>query len=269
MDSFLEGPAFAPNGNLYVVDIAYGRVFSISPEGAWTLVVCYDGWPTGLKLKSPNEAVIADNRLGIVGLKLDTGEMTVLANSYDGRPFNGCNDLCFASNGDLYFTDQGTSDMRNPFGRIFRLRIDGRLELVADGFPSPNGLVLTRKEDAIYVAVTQANAIWRVKLRPDGSANRIGSFIQLSGSNGGGPDGLAMDEEDNLFVAHAYLGSVWGFSRIGEPIMRIRSSAGIAPTNLAFGPPLHRSLYITEAETGTVLRVGLTTPGRRLVMPAS
>src|SRR5262245_8701527 len=49
VDSFLEGPSFDRAGNLYVVDIPFGRVFRITTRGEWELVVQYDGWPNGLK----------------------------------------------------------------------------------------------------------------------------------------------------------------------------------------------------------------------------
>ena len=49
VDSFLEGPSFDRKGNLYCVDIPFGRVFRIDPRGDWDLVVQYDGWPNGMK----------------------------------------------------------------------------------------------------------------------------------------------------------------------------------------------------------------------------
>jgi gluconolactonase len=77
----------------------------------------------------------------------------------------------------------------------------------------------------------------------------------------GGPDGLAIDADNGLFVAHVGMGSVWGFSRLGEPLCRIRSPEGLANTNLAFGGPDNRRLYITESETGGILTADLTVPG--------
>ena len=60
----------------------------------------------------------------------------------NGERFKGVNDLVFASNGDLYFTDQGQTGLHDPTGRLFRLRQSGKLELVLDGIPSPNGMQL-------------------------------------------------------------------------------------------------------------------------------
>src|SRR5258708_12591547 len=44
-DSFIEGPSFDTEGNLYVVDIPFGRIFRIAPHGKWSLVIEYDGSP--------------------------------------------------------------------------------------------------------------------------------------------------------------------------------------------------------------------------------
>ncbi|WP_369334447.1 SMP-30/gluconolactonase/LRE family protein, partial [Stenotrophomonas maltophilia] len=50
IDSFLEGPSFDRDGNLYLTDIPFGRIFKITPDNQWTLVAEYDGWPNGLAL---------------------------------------------------------------------------------------------------------------------------------------------------------------------------------------------------------------------------
>ncbi|MGY4282135.1 sugar lactone lactonase YvrE [Bradyrhizobium sp. LM2.7] len=50
MDSSIEGPSFDKSGDLYVVDIPFGRIFRISRDGVWSLIIEYDGWPNGLKM---------------------------------------------------------------------------------------------------------------------------------------------------------------------------------------------------------------------------
>jgi gluconolactonase len=139
--------------------------------------------------------------------------------------------------------------------------VDGTLDQIVNNVPSPNGLVLNGGEHILYVAATRGNAIWRIPLMPDGTASKVGIFIQLSGSLGG-PDGLAMDEQDNLAIAHAGLGTVWIFSRLGEPLYRVRSCQGLATTNVAYGGADNKTLYITESETGCVLVARLPVAGR-------
>jgi gluconolactonase len=88
-------------------------------------------------------------------------------------------------------------------------------------------------------------------------------FIQLSGGLSG-PDGMTVDEEGNIVIAHAQHGTVWQFSRTGEPIFRIRPQAGDWITNVAYGGPHGRTLYITEAQTASILAIELPVPGKKL-----
>ena len=251
LDCMLEGPSFDRDGRLYVVDVVHGRIFRISPAGDWDMIVEYDGWPNGLKIHRDGRLFIADHSRGLMVMDPDNGRVEVFLDRPHRERFKGLNDLHFARNGDLYFTDQGESGLHDPTGRLWRLRANGRLDLLLDNVPSPNGLVLTPDETILYLAVTRGNAVWRVPLHPDGSIGRVGIFIQLSG--GMGPDGMAMDSEGNLAVCHVGMGSVWLFSKLGRPLYELPSSAGHATTNAAYGGPGGRNLYITESETGTVL----------------
>ena len=260
-DSFLEGPSFDRDGNLYIVDIPYGRIFRISPAGEFTLVTEYDGEPNGLKIARDGRIVITDYRHGLMTLDPASGEVTSMLERRWSERFKGVNDLVFAGNGDIYFTDQGQTGMHDPTGRVYRLCVDGALDQIVNNVPSPNGLVLNGSEHVLYVAATRGNAIWRIPLMPDGTASKVGIFIQLSGSLGG-PDGLAMDEQDNLVIAHAGLGTVWIFSRLGEPLYRIRSCQGLATTNVAYGGSDSKKLYITESESGCVLVARIPVAGR-------
>lgn len=259
-DSFLEGPSFDRAGNLYVVNIPYGQIFRISPQGDFTVVAEYDGEPNGLKIHKDGRIFIADHKQGLLLLDPASGKVTALVDRPRHERFKGLNDLVFAKNGDCYFTDQGESDMRDPSGRLYRLRADGKLELIVERIPSPNGLVLTPNEEILYLAVTRGNAIWRVPLFPDGGTGRVGIFVQMSG--GTGPDGMAMDEAGNLAVCHVGLGSVWLFSKVGRPVAELRSATGVAITNIAYGGPDRRSVFITESETGTILTATLEVPGK-------
>ncbi len=65
-------------------------------------------------------------------------------------------------------------------------------------------------------------------------------------------------------MCHPGLGSVWIFSPTGEPVLRIRCSAGLLPTNCAYGGPGGRTLYITESESGTILTADLEIAGQIL-----
>ncbi len=263
-DCVLEGPSFDRKGNLYVVDVAYGRVFKISPDGREIdLITEYDGEPNGLKIHQDGRIFIADFRHGIMILNPESGAVTPYLVESDGAPFKGVNDLIFASTGDLYFTDQGLTGLQDPTGRLYRYSVYGELKCLLDTAPSPNGLALNEREDVIYLNVTRANAVWRVPLAPGGGTMKVGAFIQLSGGHGG-PDGLAVDEAGNLVVAHIGMGSVWVFSPLGEPLYRIRSCRGLSTTNVAYGGKENKTLYITESDSGCVLSCQMEVRGRDL-----
>lgn len=258
---FLEGPSFDRAGNLYVVDVAWGRIFRIAPNGAVELFTEYDGEPNGLKIHADGRIFVADFRHGLMVVDPASRAVTPLLERNALDRFKGLNDLVFASNGDLYFTDQGMTGLHDPSGCLYRLRANGRLECLLRNVPSPNGLVLNAAENIVYLNVTRGNCVWRVPMLPDGTPYKVGIFIQLSGGLGG-PDGLAIDEAGNLAIAHIGLGTVWLFSALGEPLARIRSCEGLATTNLAYGGPGNRELYITESDSGCVLRVALEVPGQ-------
>src|SRR4051812_41991617 len=77
-DSFIEGPSFDRDGNLYIVDIPFGRIFRISPAGEFTLVAEYDGEPNGLKLARDGRIVITDYRHGLMTLDPASGKVSSL-----------------------------------------------------------------------------------------------------------------------------------------------------------------------------------------------
>lgn len=262
--TFIEGPAFDNQGNLWVTDIPWGRLFKIDPAGEVSLGMEYDGEPNGLKFMADGRAFIACHKHGIMLFDPARGTVEPFVTHDLLTPFKGCNDLTVARNGDIYFTDMGQTGLHDPTGRLYRLRVDGRLECLLDNVPSPNGLVLNKAETVLYLAVTRANAVWKVPLMPDGRVSKVGVWVQLSGGTSG-PDGLAIDDEDNVVVCHNGFGAAWLFSALrGEPRLRIESPVGLYTTNCAFGGPDNRTLYITESKSGTILTAEMPVPGRAL-----
>jgi gluconolactonase len=260
--TIIEGPSFDKDGNLYIVEITLGRIFRIDAKQDVHLVAEYDGWPNGLKIARDGRIFIADYKNGLMLLDPVNGKVSPYCVRAGIERFKAINDLFIAANDVIYFTDQGLTGQHDPTGRLFRLGADGKVTCLVDNLPSPNGVVMNLDECTIYVAVTRANAVWRVPLMRDGSAAKVGTFIQMSG--GGGPDGLALDEAGRLAVAHVGLGSVWVFDALGEPVYRVRSCKGLLTTNIAFGGPDRKSLFITESESATVLRAELDVPGKKM-----
>ncbi|CAM3811873.1 SMP-30/gluconolactonase/LRE family protein [Paracidovorax anthurii] len=265
-DSFLEGPVFDGDGNLYVADIPWGRIFRIDPEGAWALVAEYDGEPNGMKFLDAGTLLIADYKNGLMRLDVASGRVTPFLERRNSERFKGVNDLVFDSAGNLYFTDQGQSGLHDPSGRLYRLRPDGRLDLLLANVPSPNGVALSPDERVLYLAVTRDNGVWRVPLLPDGSVAKVGRFFTSYGPSG--PDGLAVDAGGRLCVANPGLGWVWVLNGRAEPVEVLRGAPGSSITNLAFGGPERRTLYVTDSTHGQILRAVVDTAGLPLHRPS-
>ena len=264
VECFLEGPSFDREGNLWLVDIPFGRIFRISPKKEWELVVQYDGWPNGLKFHKDGRAYITDYKVGLLVLDPKTGKLETLLRTAYSESFKGLNDLHFASNGDLYFTDQGQTGIADPTGRVYRLSAEGELRRLCDNVPSPNGITLSTTEKHCYVGVTRSQQIWRLPIMADGSVSKTGVAIQLSGG-AAGPDGIEMDAENGLLVCHLGVG-VWRFDANMLPTHLVHSDGPHHHhlDNCAFGGPDMKSLYITEALSGDVLVAPMPVAGKKL-----
>jgi len=265
IDSFLEGPAFDRSGNLYVTDIPFGRVFRISLQGEWDLVAEYDGWPNGIAIHRDGKLWITDYRRGLLRMDAKGGKPVAILGHRNSESFKGLNDLTFDGEGRCYFTDQGQTGMQDPTGRVYRFSPhaegEGRLDVVVNGIPSPNGVALDAQGKALFIAVTRANAVWRGPLLADRSVSKLGVFRTFFGTSG--PDGLAVDVENRIVVAHASLGGAFVCNARGEVTHFIKSPAGSSVTNVAFRPGTSQ-LVMTESETGSVLEADLPSPGAAL-----
>src|SRR5256885_16961829 len=99
---------------------------------------------------------------GIMELDATAGKMQPVLTARNSESFKGCNDLHLASNGDIYFTDQGQTGLHDPTGRVYRLSRDGHLDCLIDRGISPNGLVLDPTESVLFVEIGRASCRERV-----------------------------------------------------------------------------------------------------------
>ncbi|KAF2015362.1 putative lactonase drp35 [Aaosphaeria arxii CBS 175.79] len=252
--SFLEGPCFDDLGNLLVTDIPFGRIFRICPQGNWSLLAEYKGWPNGLKRTTDGRVLVADHLLGLVEIK-ESGEAEVVLSGYRGERFRGLNDLTIGANGWVYFTDQGQSGLQEPNGCIYRWHTTSqRLERVASGIPSPNGLALSTDETRLFVAVTRTNTIWRIPFVLDGGVSKVGVYLNLSGGNG--PDGLAIDNNGGLVVAQPGLG-VLRFDSRGMLTHVIELPDGASCSNIAFEGMGSKRMVIVDSAWGNIYEIDM------------
>ncbi len=259
IDSFLEGPCFDAAGSLLVTDIPHGRVFRPGARD-WAVVAEYDGWPNGLALAPEGNALlVADYRRGLLRLDPAAGTIAPVMEAVLSEGFRGLNDLVVDAAGAVLFTDQGQTGLQDPAGRVFRLWPDGRVDRLISNGPSPNGIALNRAGTHCYVAMTRSCEVWRFALRPDAVVGKANCFFRAPAGTSG-PDGMAVDAHDRLFVANPGHGQVWGLDAHGVLLFRLDCTGfGRMPTNGCFAPDA-RTLLITESASGQVLAAEIPPP---------
>ena len=217
--------------------------------------------PNGLSLDAQGRLIyLATPDRAVMRLESD-GRRTVLADRWNGRRFNGPNDLTIHSNGSIYLTDSvwGIRDgLDNPdaeldFSGVFLLR-DGQVTLLYSDADNPggwpNGIALSPDESALYMNAGVRN-ILRFDVQADGTIDNRQVFIAGEGS-----DGMKVDVLGNLYTTN---GAGPGEVRITAPdgtrlgVLELPVPAGeprsqVCATNVAFGDNDSRMLYITACE---------------------
>jgi gluconolactonase len=195
------------------------------------------------------------------------GARTVLADRYLGRRLNSPNDAVFRSNGDLYFTDPpfGLPHAFDDPGRelafsgVYRLSADGELSVIINNIRAPNGIAFSPDESILYVTdVSSDRPAWLAyDVLPDGRAANGRVFVDarpFTERLPGGPDGLKVDVQGNLFGAGP--GGVYVFAPDGAHLGTLET--GVPTANVAFGED--GSVLFVAASTA-IYRIELSTRG--------
>jgi len=195
------------------------------------------------------------------------GNVTVLADAYAGKRLNSPNDLVYASDGTLYFTDPPfglpgvfTDPKKElPFSGVFRVR-DGVISLITPDLAGPNGIALSPDERYLYVGNwdPESKIVMRYELDRHGSVTGAETFFDLTGTEGEDAiDGLKVDTAGHVYVCGP--GGIWVLSPDGEHLGTLRLPE--SPHNLAWGGEDARTLYITALTS--IYRIRLAIPGVR------
>jgi gluconolactonase len=195
------------------------------------------------------------------------GNITVLADGYEGGRLNSPNDLAYRSDGMLFFTDPpfglpGTFDDPGrdlSFSGVFAVR-DGRVTLVTDELDGPNGLAFSPDERYLYVGNwdLERKLVMRYELGAGEEVLDSRVLFDMTGADGEEAiDGLKVDRAGNVYACGP--GGIWVISAAGEHLGTLRLPE--APHNLAWGDPDARALYVTALTS--VYRIRLQIPGIR------
>src|SRR5207244_3036137 len=95
------------------------------------------------------------------------GTVGVVAEAFQGKKLGGLNDLTVDRAGNVYWTDPFGSTREKPDGKIFRVRPDGRVDLLASNLAYPNGLDVDPSNHYLYVVESQTAKVLRYDLPAD------------------------------------------------------------------------------------------------------
>ncbi|MFO0805209.1 MAG: SMP-30/gluconolactonase/LRE family protein [Gemmataceae bacterium] len=155
-----------------------------------------------------------DRRIAKLGA--DGKSFVTVVDKYMGKRLNSPNDLVFAKNGDLYFTDPPyglPGQMKDPnkeldFQGVYKLSAKGELTLLTKEMTRPNGIGLSPDEKTLYVANSDPEkAIWRAfPIKADGTLGEGKTIYDATKdvvetkAMKGLPDGLKVDAKGNIFA---------------------------------------------------------------------
>jgi gluconolactonase len=187
----------------------------------------------------------------IVRLEKDGKTRTILADKYQGKRLNRPNDLVVKSDGWVYFTDPHSN---NPGAgnewpsSVYRIKEPGQPQLLVNDV-QPNGIAFSADEKYLYVA---GGKIWRYDVNADGTLANVKELNPV------GCDGIKLDLKGNIYCATGQDKGVRVLSSEGKHLGTILTPQdGVGPTNLAFGDPDGKTLYITIKRSLARIRLNI------------
>ena len=265
-----EGPVRLEDGSWLLVEMheSRGWVCRIAADGGSKTVLARTGRPNGLAIDRDRTIWVAEsmNPPSLIRMTLD-GRHEQFLTECAGERFLFPNDLVFGPDGALYMTDSGIyrpdimkvapEDRRNmpTDGRVYRIDTRTRgVRLLTRGLAFANGLAFGPDRN-LYVGSTNDGMVWRFPWREDGSLGAKEAFANVLDPAKEpafrGPDGMKFGRDGNLYCTVVWQGDVAVLDPAGTLLRRIVLH-GSGPTNLAFGAPGERRIYVTEQGTGAL-----------------
>lgn len=245
--AFTEGPALGPDGAIYFSDTPKRKVHRYDPATGETTVFLEDsGGSNGLAFDRQGRLVLCEDRDRRVS-RLEDGQRVTLADQYDGKRLNSPNDLVIGDHGGIYFTDPrfGKGDNRELEAEaVYYLSPRGDLHQIITDLKKPNGVTLSPDGKTLYVADNRASLVMAYDVAEPGVIENGRVFASVEGK--GGPDGMTVDADGNLYAAWFGGGGVHVWSPAGEHLGLIRVPE--RASNVEFGPD-GKTLYITGSKS--------------------
>jgi gluconolactonase len=270
---FTEGPMWR-DGRLWFSDLVGNKMFAVTPDGKVTLLIDHSGGldnpPAGAFMgsnamvtdKDGTVLMIQHGARRIVRLDAQLKIMPFLER-FEGKKFNSPNDLVFAPDGSLWFTDppfgligQDKDPAKElPFNGVFRYA-GGRLTAPIRNLSRPNGIGFSEDGKTLYISNSGPDMfVGRYQVAGDGSVSNWQKIIAYPGTAPDVPDGLKLDSAGNLWSSGP--GGFRVISPSGKVLGQIKLPEASANMAWADGG---RTAYFTGSTS--VYRLRVATPGK-------
>lgn len=248
--NFPEGPAFGKNGTIWLVEKEAGNLIYYHNQKYERIPT--GGHPNGIAIDNIGNIWFCDSLNNSIRKYVPhERKCYTMVEQYLGQPLKMPNDLCFDKHNNLLFTCPGDR-LDDNCGYICCLYSDGKLRIIHSGMYYPNGLAFHLDGNSLFIAETGSKWIW--KSQWDHKKEKLENLEKFSYVGGNvGPDGLAFDKENSLYVALYGSNKIVILNTIGQPIDEITLKHP-NPTNCAMDPEGKQGLVITEASKGELLR---------------
>jgi gluconolactonase len=250
--NFSEGPCFDLEGNLWFVEIKGGNLSKWDGKKLFRFDV--DGTPNGAVVDKQRNIWFCDSGRGAIRVfSPESNNFETVCNcTLDGNRLIHPNDLIFDDKGNLLFSDHADG-RKEPHSTICVLPAGEReAKVISKDKYFTNGLALSGDGKTLIFSETYRQQLWiaswdslKLELRHERIFAKTGGVPQ-------GPDGIAFDENENLFVTVFNEGRVNIYSPDGKLVDWIKTE-GSRPTSCAFDPSGNLGLVVTEADLGEVL----------------
>jgi gluconolactonase len=297
----VEGPAVNPDdGAIYFSDITFtalctdpsgkypqaGHIWKWDPKTRQaTIFRSPSGMSNGMQFDAAGNLIVCEGAdfggRRITKTDMKTGKSYILTGLYNGRPYNGPNDLTIDEKGRIYFTDPryfGYEAVEQPVLGVYRIDPDGKVTRIITDAGKPNGICVSPDQKTLYVIANDngsldqyrmqkgetsqraLTALLAYALAPDGTVSNRRVLVDWFPNDGG--DGMTVDVDGNLYVTvHEPDCALIVYSPEGKVLATIptgnrNSSNAFWPTNAAFGYGADGNLlYLTAGKSVYTIRM--------------
>ena len=253
----IEGPACDQAGNVFAVNFdKQGTIGKVTPEGIASLFVALPEGSigNGIRFAPDGSFFVADYKKHNI-LRVDPRDRKISVHAHHNG-MNQPNDLALTPDGKtLYASDPNWKD---GTGNLWRIDSDGKVTQIAKDMGTTNGIEVSPDGKTLYVNESKQRDVWAFDLTDRGTLKNKRLIKQFDDH---GFDGMRCDVEGNLYITRHGKGTVIKMTPSGE-ILREITVMGKRPSNLCFGGPDRRTVYVTEVDSQRLIQFRVDQPGR-------